>query len=66
MVRVAGITAQVRSCNAVVLNVHELVDLLRDVMAPGPLGQRLKHLVMPPDWQRPGHTPIRTWPTSQR
>jgi sterol desaturase/sphingolipid hydroxylase (fatty acid hydroxylase superfamily) len=56
-----GITHQIHSYNFLVLNLHEMVDMLRDVMAPGPIGQRLKHLVMPPDWQRPGHTPVRTW-----
>ena len=44
-----GITQQVRSQHPVVLNLHELVDLLRDVLAPGPWLQRLAHLVMPPD-----------------
>lgn len=56
-----GITHQIESYNFLVLNFHEMVDLLRDVMAPGPVLQRLKHLVMPPDWERPGHQPIRTW-----
>lgn len=56
-----GIPRQIRSYNFLVLNVHELVDLLRDVAAPGPLWQRLKHLWMPPDWQRPGHAPVHTW-----
>lgn len=35
--------------------------MLRDVMAPGPWRERVKHLIMPPDWQREGHTAIRTW-----
>ena len=58
-----GITQQIRSYNFLVLNVHELVDMLRDLLAPGPLGQRLLHLARPPDWRRPGHDPVRTWPT---
>ncbi len=61
-----GITQQIRSYNFLVLNVHEMVDMLRDVFSPGPLGQRLKHLVMPPDWQRPGHKSVRTWETEER
>lgn len=61
-----GITQQIRSYNFLVLNVHEMVDMLRDVLSPGPLGQRLKHLIMPPDWQRPGHKPVRTWETEER
>ena len=56
-----GITEQIRSYNFLVLNVHEMVDMVRDIAAPGPLWQRLKHLWMPPDWQRPGHEPVRTW-----
>jgi sterol desaturase/sphingolipid hydroxylase (fatty acid hydroxylase superfamily) len=61
-----GITQQIRSYNFLVLNVHEMVDMLRDVFSPGPFGQRLKHLIMPPDWQRPGHKPVRTWETEER
>lgn len=61
-----GITEQIRSYNFLVLNVHEMVDMLRDVFSPGPISQRLKHLVMPPDWQRPGHKPVRTWKTEGR
>jgi hypothetical protein len=61
-----GITHQIRSYNFLVLNVHELVDMIRDVLAKGSLSQRLKHLYMPPDWQRPDHTPIRTWTTERQ
>lgn len=61
-----GITQQIRSYNFLVLNVHEMVDMLRDVFSPGPLAQRLKHLIMPPDWQRPGHKSVRTWETEER
>ncbi len=31
---------------------HEYVDMWRDMRKTGPIGQRLKHLWMPPDWQR--------------
>ena len=61
-----GITQQIRSYNFLVLNVHEMFDMLRDVFSPGPISQRLKHLIMPPDWQRPGHKSVRTWETEER
>ncbi|MBI3171891.1 MAG: sterol desaturase family protein [Hydrocarboniphaga effusa] len=61
-----GIVRQVRSYNFLVLNVHEFVDMLRDVLAPGPLWQRLKHLWKPPEWERPGHRPVHTWTTEIR
>ena len=47
-----GITRQVYSYNPVWLTLHEWVDMFRDMARPGPLGQRLKHLWKPPDWQR--------------
>ena len=56
-----GTPRQIKSHNWLVLNLHEFVDMLRDVMAPGPLAQRLKHLWKPPTWQREGHEPIHTW-----
>ncbi|MFL6707448.1 MAG: sterol desaturase family protein [Massilia sp.] len=56
-----GIPRQIRSYNFLILNVHEMVDMWRDVLAPGPLWQRLKHLWMPPGWERPGHEPVHTW-----
>lgn len=59
-----GITEQIHSYNPLVLNVHEAVDMFRDAMAPGAWHQRVKHFVMPPDWQRPGHRSIRTWPVT--
>jgi sterol desaturase/sphingolipid hydroxylase (fatty acid hydroxylase superfamily) len=58
-----GIVRQVKSHNFLVLNVHEFVDMLRDVAAPGPLWQRLRHLWMPPEWERAGHVPVHTWKT---
>jgi len=61
-----GTPRQIRSYNFFVLNFHEFVDMLRDVAAPGPLLQRLQHLWMPPDWQRPGHTPINTWTVERK
>ena len=56
-----GTPRQIKSHNWFVLNLHEFVDMIRDVMAPGPLGERLKHLWKPPAWQREGHEPIHTW-----
>jgi hypothetical protein len=61
-----GIPRQIRSYNFLVLNFHEFVDMLRDVMAPGPWSQRLKHLWMPPDWERPGHEPVHTWTVERK
>lgn len=61
-----GIPRQIRSYNFLVLNFHEFVDMLRDVMAPGPWLQRLKHLWMPPDWERQGHAPIHTWTVERK
>jgi sterol desaturase/sphingolipid hydroxylase (fatty acid hydroxylase superfamily) len=58
-----GIVRQVKSHNFLVLNVHEFVDMVRDVAAPGPLWDRLKHLWKPPEWERAGHAPVRTWKT---
>ncbi|MBA4723564.1 MAG: sterol desaturase family protein [Alcanivorax sp.] len=56
-----GTTRQIKSYNWFVLNLHEFVDMWRDALAPGSLWQRLKHFWMPPEWERPGHTPIHTW-----
>jgi sterol desaturase/sphingolipid hydroxylase (fatty acid hydroxylase superfamily) len=58
-----GIPRQIRSYNFLVLNFHEFVDMWRDVFAPGPLWQRLKHLWKPPEWERAGHVPVHTWTT---
>jgi sterol desaturase/sphingolipid hydroxylase (fatty acid hydroxylase superfamily) len=61
-----GIPRQIRSYNFLVLNLHEFIDMLRDVAAPGPLWQRLKHLWMPPDWERPGHERIYTFAVEEK
>jgi sterol desaturase/sphingolipid hydroxylase (fatty acid hydroxylase superfamily) len=61
-----GIPRQIKSYNFLVLNVHEFVDMWRDVLAPGPLWQRLKHFIMPPDWEREGHAPIHTWTVERK
>ena len=45
-------TRQPQSNNFLWLNVHEFVDMWRDVFRSGPLVQRLKHIVMPPEWER--------------
>lgn len=61
-----GIPSQIKSYNFLVLNLHEFVDLWRDVLAPGPLRQRLKHLWMPPDWRRDQHAPVHTWTVEEK
>jgi sterol desaturase/sphingolipid hydroxylase (fatty acid hydroxylase superfamily) len=48
-----GIPRQPKGFNPLWLNLHEWVDLARDVARPGPLWLRLKHLWAPPEWQRP-------------
>ncbi len=47
-----GLVRQVKSDNPLWLTVHEWVDMFKDVSRPGPLGERLKHLWAPPEWQR--------------
>ncbi|TGN38714.1 sterol desaturase family protein [Marinobacter confluentis] len=47
-----GITTPVPSNNLLVLWTHEYRDMFRAMARPGPLGQRLKHLWKPPEWQR--------------
>ncbi len=48
-----GIVRQIRSNNILTLNLHEFIDMMRDVARPGPFWLRLKHLWAPPEWQRP-------------
>ena len=48
-----GIPRQVKSYNFIVLNFHEFMDMWKDVLRPGPLMQRLRHLWAPPEWARP-------------
>jgi sterol desaturase/sphingolipid hydroxylase (fatty acid hydroxylase superfamily) len=45
-------TRQPTSYNFITLNFHEFVDMWKDVMKPGPLLQRLKHIWAPPEWAR--------------
>jgi sterol desaturase/sphingolipid hydroxylase (fatty acid hydroxylase superfamily) len=47
-----GIVRQPRSHNPLVLNFHEFADLWRDVLRPGALSLRIKHLWAPPEWTR--------------
>ena len=59
-----GIPKQVKSNNLWVLNTHEFFDMWRDVLRPGPVWQRVKHLWAPPEWERspslmPGAMPAR-------
>jgi sterol desaturase/sphingolipid hydroxylase (fatty acid hydroxylase superfamily) len=48
-----GITRQIHSYNVLTLNLHEFIDMWRDVLRQGPLHLRLKHLWGPPEWVRP-------------
>ncbi|WP_251834810.1 sterol desaturase family protein [Serpens gallinarum] len=48
-----GIPRQPKGFNPLWLNLHEWVDLVRDMIRPGPLWLRLKHLWAPPEWERP-------------
>ncbi len=48
-----GITKQIHSNNIITINFNEWSELLKDVMRPGSVSQRLKHLWSPPEWQRP-------------
>lgn len=49
---VYGITRPVHTKNLIVSWTHEYVDMLRDMLRPGTVIDRLKHLWMPPEWQR--------------
>ena len=44
---------QVRGRNLLVINFHEFVAMWRDVLRPGRMADRLKHLWKPPEWTRP-------------
>lgn len=48
-----GIVNQVHSNNILTLNFHELVDMVGDIVRPGPLWLRIKHVWAPPEWKRP-------------
>jgi sterol desaturase/sphingolipid hydroxylase (fatty acid hydroxylase superfamily) len=47
-----GLVRQVHSHNPVWLTLHEWVSMVRDMLQPGPLSVRLKHLWGPPEWER--------------
>ena len=49
-----GLVRQVHTHNPLWLTLHEWAAMLRDVMRPGPLALRLKHIWAPPEWERPG------------
>ena len=42
------------SYNPITLTLREYASMFKDVLRPGPLPHRLKHLWGPPEWQRPG------------
>ncbi|MFW9615856.1 sterol desaturase family protein [Aquabacterium sp.] len=52
-----GIVRQVKSYNLLWLTLHEWVDMIRDILRPGPLALRLKHLWAPPEWDRTQDNP---------
>ena len=60
---VYGIPKQVHSHNILTLNFHEFLDMWRDVLRPGPLWLRLKHLWAPPEYERPD-TAVKGQPTT--
>lgn len=47
-----GLVNQVHSHNPLWLTVHEWVAMARDILRPGPLRLRVKHLWAPPEWER--------------
>ncbi len=47
-----GIVNQIHSNNILTLNFHEFIAMWRNVLKPGPLTQRIKHLWAPPEWER--------------
>jgi sterol desaturase/sphingolipid hydroxylase (fatty acid hydroxylase superfamily) len=49
-----GITRPIRGNGLLMSWLHEYRDMFRDMARSGPLMQRLKHLWMPPDWERDG------------
>ncbi len=48
-----GLVRPVQSTNPLWLTLHEWAAMFRDVMRPGPLSLRLKHIWAPPEWERP-------------
>ncbi len=52
-----GIPKQIHSYNILTLNLHEFAAMWSDVARPGSLIQRLRHLWMPPEYQRPAQAP---------
>ncbi|MCS6762972.1 MAG: sterol desaturase family protein [Candidatus Protistobacter heckmanni] len=51
------IPRHIHSRNILTLNFHEFIDMWRDVLQPGPLGLRLRHLWEPPEWTREAREP---------
>jgi sterol desaturase/sphingolipid hydroxylase (fatty acid hydroxylase superfamily) len=48
-----SIPHQINSNNILTLNFHEFAAMVRDMLRPGPLWLRLKHVWAPPEWTRP-------------
>ena len=50
-----GLVRQVHTHNPLWLTLHEWVAMVRDILRPGPIGLRLRHLWGPPEWEREAH-----------
>lgn len=61
-----GITRPINSNNLFVNWTHEYVDMFRDMGKPGGLTGRLKHLWMPPEWQRKADSTAATKPQTHQ
>ncbi|WP_290868083.1 sterol desaturase family protein [Aquabacterium sp.] len=61
-----GLVRPVYGHNPLWLTLHEWVAMGRDMLAPGPLSLRLRHLWAPPEWARPGRSPDNAPHASER
>ncbi len=52
-----GVPRQPRTSSLLKLNFHEFADMWREVLRPGPLWLRLKHIWGAPEWVRPRAQP---------
>ena len=47
-----GIVNQIHTLNILKINFHEWIDMLKDAARPGSIGDRVKHIWAPPEWER--------------
>jgi sterol desaturase/sphingolipid hydroxylase (fatty acid hydroxylase superfamily) len=47
-----GIVKQIYTYNILKINFHEWIDMFKDILRPGPVLQRIKHIWAPPEWSR--------------